>query len=293
MNIQDKTVNAACGDIYQIVNIEISKAKLVKEDGVAMYEAGAALRRNAKPLLEQLEGLLGAESMEYKLLVDKCAKAVLQCGIDSFNTLQNKIEDGEAERFKEYAPKIQSLIALIDTTKVSDVVKDRVETNWKAIHGVVKDLDGYVLIKSHLCYYCGKNKAVPSAQYKQLMFHETRRREITSLEIEISYEQCEIKIDRCEQCKEIHDKHDKGCGVYIACIVAATAVLCILTSMKLVLCLCVGCFLGGLIGIIVESIVDGNTRREYHVKMVTDVDEHPLVKKLEKKGWETTEPTDY
>ena len=110
MNSRDKTVNAACGDIYQIVNIEISKAKLVKEDGVAMYEAGAALQRNAKPLLEQLEGLLGAESMEYKLLVDKCAKTVLQCGIDSFNTLQNKIEDGEAERFKEYAPKIKSLL---------------------------------------------------------------------------------------------------------------------------------------------------------------------------------------
>jgi len=290
MNGQDKTVDAVYRDIYQIVNVEINKAKSVKEDGVAMYEAGSALQRNAKPLLEQLEGLLGAESMEYKLLVDKCAKAVLQCGIDSFNTLQNKIEDGEAEHFKKYAPKIKSLIASIDTTKVSDVVKGRIETNWKMIYGVVKDLDGYVLIKSHLCYYCGKNKAVPSAQYKQLMFLETGRRETTSNDIEISYKQCEIKIDRCEQCKEIHDK---GSGwilaVFAVCIVAASVVLCIVTNVSFGLV--VGWFLGLIIGFIVKSIVDRSKRRKYHVKMDEDIDEHPLVKKLKKKGWTTMEPT--
>jgi hypothetical protein len=286
MNSQDKTVN----DINQIVNIEISKAKLVKKDGAAMYEAGATLQRNAKPLLEQLEGLLGASSLEYKRLVDKCAKAVLQCCIDSFNTLQNKIEDGEVEHFKKYAPKIKTLLASVDTTMVSDIVKDRIETSLKTIFDIVHDLDGYVLIKSHLCYYCGKNKAVPSAQYKQLMFLETGRRETTSNDIEISYKQCEIKIDRCEQCKKIHDK---GSGwilaVFAVCIVAASVVLCIVTNVSFGLA--VGWFLGLIIGFIVKSIVDRSKRRKYHIKMDEDVLEHPLVKKLKKKGWAITEPT--
>lgn len=270
-------------------NIEIRNAKSVKGDGAAMYEAGAALQRNAKPLLEQLEELLGAGSIEYKLLVNEYAKTVLQLCIDSFNTLQNKIEDGEAKRFKEYAPKIKSLLASIDTAKVSEIVKGRIETNWKTISGVVKDLDGYVLIKSHLCYYCGKNKAVPTSKYKQEMFLETERNS-TSDQIEIFYKQCEIKIDRCEQCKEIHDK---GSGwiwvVFAVCIVAASVVLCVVTNVSFGLS--VGWFIGLLIGLIVKSIVDGNKRRKYHVKMDEDVDNHPLVKKLKKEGWTTTEPT--
>ena len=271
------------------LNIEISNAKSVKEDGAAIYEAGVALQRNAEPLLEQLEGLLGAGSMEYKLLVNKCAKAVLQCCIDSFNTLQNKIEDGEAERFKEYAPKIKSLLASIDTTKVPNVVKGRIETNLKTISGVVNDLDGFVLSNSHLCYYCGKNKAVPSAHYKQLMFFETGRKEISSNQTEISYKQCEIKIDRCEQCKEIHGKGSGWIGAVTGvCIVAATVILCIVTSVKLGLC--VGWLIGLLIGAIAELIVNGCKRRKYHVKMEEDVDEHPVVKKLKKEGWKTTAP---
>lgn len=272
------------------VNNEISKAKSVKGDGAAMFEAGAALQRNAEPLLEQLEGLLGAGSMEYKLIINKCAKAVLQCCIDSFNTLQNKIEDDEAKCFKEYAPRIKSLLASIDTTKVSDVLKGRIENNLKTISGVVKELDEFVLLNSHLCYYCGKNKAVPSAQYKQLMYLKTGSREISSLETEVIFKQCEIKIDRCEQCKEIHDK---GSGWILAvtavCIVAAAVVLCIVTGDEYGLIF--GCLLGALIGFIVSLIVDGIKRRKYQIKMDLDVDEHPIVKKLKKKGWSTTEPT--
>lgn len=275
--------------LIEHLNIEISKAKSVKEDGVAMFEAGAALQRNAEPLLEQLEGLLGAGSMEYKLLVNKYAKTVLQLCIDSFNTLLNKIEDGEAKCFKVYAPKIKSLLVSIDTANVSDIVKGRIETNLKTISGVVNDLDGFLLSNSHLCFYCGKNKAVPSAQYKQLMFLKIGEREITSDEIEVIFKQCEIKIDRCGQCKEIHGKGSGWIGaVTVVCIVATTVILCIVTSVKFGLY--VGWLIGFLIGAIVELIVNGSKRRKYHVKMENDIDEHPLVKKLKKEGWKTTEP---
>lgn len=271
------------------LNAEISKAKAVKEDGVAMYEAGAALQRNAKPLLEQLEGLLGVSSMEYKLLVDKCAKAVLQCCIDSFNSLQNKIDDGEAECFKEYAPKVKALLASVDTTKVSDVVKGRIETNLKTISEVVDDLDGYVLSNSHLCYYCGKNKAVPSAQYKQEMFLETGRNR-TFNKRQVFFKQCEIGIDRCEQCKEIHDKGSGGIlAVYALFAIAGIVALSIIANV--ILGIFVGWMPGLLIGYIVESIVDGNKRKKYHVKVEKDIYEHPLVKRLMKEGWTTTKPT--
>lgn len=271
------------------LNAEISKVKAAKENGVTMYEAGTVFQQNAQPLLKQLEGLLGADSMEYKLLVDKYAKALLQCCIDSFNTLQNKIDDGEAVLFKEYAPKIKALLESIDIAKVSDVVKGRIETNMKTISEVVEDLDGYVLSNSHLCYYCGKNKAVPSAQFKQMMYLETERK-TTFNKRQVFFKQLEIGIDRCEQCKEIHDKGSGGIlAVYAIFAIAGIIVLSVFTSF--LLGLFVGWIPGVIIGYIVESISDGSKRRKYHVKVEKDIYEHPLVKRLTKEGWTTTKPT--
>lgn len=271
------------------LNAEISKVKAVKENGVTMYEAGAVFQQNAQPLLKQLEGLLGADSMEYKLLVDKYAKALLQCCIDSFNTLQNKIDDGEAVLFKEYAPKVKALLESIDIAKVSDVVKGRIETNMKTISDVVTDLEGYVLSNSHLCYYCGKNKAVPSAQYKQEMYLETGRNRTLNRR-QVFFKQCEIGIDRCEQCQQIHDKGSGGRLVMaLVCIAAGITVVGILLNFW------AGLFLGWIPGVIVAliigAIINSIKRNKYHIKMEGDIEEHPTIKRMMKQGWTTTKPT--
>lgn len=271
------------------LNDEINKAKMVHDNGVAIYDTAANLCTIAKPLLVSLEDMLGLDSTEYKLLTDKYAKTVLQCCIDSFNALQKEMDNGSADQFKEYAPKIKSLLESIDKSKLSAVVTGRIESNLKTISEIVTNLDAYIISQSHLCYYCGKNKALPSAQYKQEMFLETGRNR-TFNKRQVFFKQCEIGIDRCEQCKEIHDKGSGGIlAVYALFAIAGIVALSIIANV--ILGIIVGWLPGLLIGYIVESIVDGNKRKKYHVKVEKDIYEHPLVKRLMKEGWTTTEPT--
>ncbi len=269
---------------------EISKASAEKEDGVAIYEAGVALQRNALPLLEQLEELLGKESMEYKLLVDKYAKALLQCCIDSFNTLQNKIEDGGAEQFKEYAPKVKNLLETIDTTKVSDVVKGRIETNMKTISEVVDDLDNYIQSNSNLCYYCGKEKADPSSQYMKTMYYVTGRY-TSGNKRHVSYKSAQVGIERCKKCEKIHGKKNTVASVVFVLTILGSMLLIGFSNHSFWAGLLLGWMPGGLLILVLNPLLDGIFRLLFHTRMDERVRYHPYIKKMRKEGWQLNEPS--
>lgn len=269
---------------------EISKATAEKEDGVAMYKAGATLQRNALPLLEQLEGLLGKDSMEYKLLVDKYAKTLLQCCIDSFNTLQNKIEDGGAEQFKEYASKIKTLIESIDTTKVSDVVKDRIVTNKKTISEVAGDLDNYIQSNSHICFYCGKEKADPSSQFMKTMYYVTGRY-TSGNKRHVSYKSAQVGIERCSKCEKIHGKKNIVATIVFVVAIIGCMLLIGFTSHSFWAGLLIGWMPGGLLILVLNPLLDGIFRLLYHTRMDERVRNHPYIKKMRKEGWQLNEPS--
>ena len=67
--------------IYRI-NAEIAKAEFVQRDDVdANYRAGKELIKNTKADLAKVKSLLVATDMQYQMLADSLANAIMQCGI--------------------------------------------------------------------------------------------------------------------------------------------------------------------------------------------------------------------
>lgn len=273
------------------LNAEINKAQAVKDDGAAIYKAGSTLLDNAKPLLEQLERLIGTDSVEYKLLADKCANTVLQCCIDSFNAFQKELEDNNgAENFREYAPKIKALIHAIGTFKISETVKDRIASNMKTITEIVEDLDSYIINNSNTCFYCEKNEADPSAKHTFMMYLVTGRDHVFNKRT-VYFKQLELSVNRCEQCKRIHQKYKRLITtIILLCILVSVIISCAIAKDTAV-GLLFGGIPGGVVALITCLILKSQMKKKFHVKMLTDTKGHPTVKRLKNEGWTSHKPS--
>lgn len=269
---------------------EISKAAAVKDDAVEIYMAGKALKENAKPLLAELEKLLGPDSMEFKLMADKCAKQVLQCCIDSVTMLQAEVEEGQIKRFKNFAPQVKNTLASIDTSHLSANLKDRIATNLKTLKEIVQDIDGYILNHTDVCFYCGTNKSDPEAKYNKDMYLETGRN-YTGTTRQVFFKQAQVGIDRCKRCKSIHE-HGKTFGCVIMVLVVLVSIIIVgfcyhWESGPLVLTV----IASAIASQIVTPIQNAIKKNKYHIKMQDDLDEHPIIKRLMAEGWSGAKPS--
>lgn len=86
---------------------------------LAYYNAGIKLRDTTKTALNKLKELLGVNDMEYQMIADKLAQAILQCGINYFN-------DSEDDDAPEKAMVLQSYALSI---AVGQMAKDRCKEN--------------------------------------------------------------------------------------------------------------------------------------------------------------------
>ena len=92
--------------IYRI-NAEIAKAEFVQRDDVdANYRAGKELIKNTKADLAKVKSLLVATDMQYQMLADSLANAIMQCGINYYNASEDNDKIEKALELLEYASKI-------------------------------------------------------------------------------------------------------------------------------------------------------------------------------------------
>jgi hypothetical protein len=117
------TWNASVGKrlvqpIIDEITSSISEAKQAK--GVtANYNAGVKLMNGTKESLAKLRSLLGTNDMQYQMIADKLAQAILQCGINYFN-------DSNADDAPEKALRLQNYALSI---AVGQMAKDRCKEN--------------------------------------------------------------------------------------------------------------------------------------------------------------------
>lgn len=89
------------------INAEIAKAKSVQRDDVdANYLAGKELMKNTKADLAKVKSLLVAADMQYQMLADDLANAIMQCGINYYNASEDNDKIEKALELLEYASKI-------------------------------------------------------------------------------------------------------------------------------------------------------------------------------------------
>ena len=270
------------------LNAEISKAAAVVDDPVEIYMAGKVLTENAKPLLVELEKLLGTESMEYRLLAEKCAKQVLQCCINSVNKLQEEVEKGQVMRFKNYAPQVKRMLAAIDTSHLSANLKDRIETNFQTLKEIVQNIDEYILNHSDVCYYCSSNKSDPNAKYNKDMYLVTGRNYYGTTR-QVSFKQVQVGIDRCERCKSIHERGKNFGLVLMVLMVLLGVIIGVLFDLE------GGIILTGIGGFLVAYVLDAIRlqikKKKYNIKMQDDLEDHPIIKRLMSEGWTASQPS--
>ena len=89
------------------INAEIAKVKFVQRDDVdANYRAGKELIKNTKADLAKVKSLLVATDMQYQMLDDSLANAIMQCGINYYNASEDNDKIEKALELLEYASKI-------------------------------------------------------------------------------------------------------------------------------------------------------------------------------------------
>ncbi len=112
------------------INAAISKAKSVRRDDAdANYWAGKDLMGNTKSDLAKVKNLLGATNMQYQMLADDLADAIMQCGINYYNASEDNDKIENALGLQEYACKIA----------VGRLCKERCDKNLKALIKLKQD----------------------------------------------------------------------------------------------------------------------------------------------------------
>jgi hypothetical protein len=81
---KEVVASRACGPIIASIQNEIDKSKRANNSS-AFYMAGHHLINSTKEMLRQLKDLIGSSDVQYKMIADKLAQAILQCGINYFN----------------------------------------------------------------------------------------------------------------------------------------------------------------------------------------------------------------
>lgn len=112
------------GEPKKIINDAIAEAKSVPgKDSAANLKAGSKLMTVTKTPLKELKSLLGSGSDEYRIIADKLANQILQCGINYYNNSEDYQAPIKAMKLQKYAGSIA----------VGKMCKDRCDENTRIL----------------------------------------------------------------------------------------------------------------------------------------------------------------
>ena len=274
-------------DLIEKLNSAIAESSQAHTDGIAAYETAAKLQQISTTLLNEMKSQYGVDDKEYEKIIDKCAARIIECSMDSYNLFAKEVEKGDVARFKEYLPRIKDLLMSINVKALSSNLKEKVFQQRAKISDVIDYEDDYIRHMQHICYYCGKNKAVESASCKQNLY-SLLDRQLNIAGSSVTYLKTSyLSIDRCEKCKSIHYKRDS-----LAWILGV--IVCLITTLLFVkYILPDGYVFGVLLGVFIGFVsykLFFLLFKNSSVKNKKDIKEYPEVRHMLEKGWSTEEP---
>ncbi len=268
-------------------NIESTKRKR-KNNKSDAYSFGLKLFANAKNDLSLLKSLLGTSDLKYKMVADNLAKEVMQCGIDYFKEWkESKDPSKESLKLLKYAKSIA----------IGTQTKERIDSNIDGLQEWVDTIDDRNAFK-HLeeyCFYCDENKANSKYDFLTEMFKVTSRNSWHEKR-KVSYNKTTVKINRCEQCFNIHEKSDTTHTVFVPVYILSLIIFIIKVAIpegwnSLILFLFVGWIPALILNWIISLILGNINFKKYKIKTESDISTHLLVKEMVKEGWGFSEPT--
>ncbi|MDE6522856.1 MAG: hypothetical protein K2L17_08570 [Muribaculaceae bacterium] len=137
--------------IIDEITLAIAEAKSAK-GASANYHAGEKLMNTTKRLLSKLRRLLGIADMQYKMIADKLATTILQCGINYFNDIEEDDAVEKAMKLQNYALSIAEGQMAKDRCKENVDILRKIEPEFairKEMASIGKSLERFNRIASN------------------------------------------------------------------------------------------------------------------------------------------------
>ena len=146
--------------------IEISQAAR-KLSAANATDAGRALVKNTKADIVYLRKTLGDGDYQYQTIADKLSLAIVQCGIDAFNTCKTangEVDYAKAIRSEEaYLHEYEYALSIATTHRAKDRAKENLDT-----------CKHYIENKAYYsCWFCEKNPPEETNKFEITIYKET------------------------------------------------------------------------------------------------------------------------
>lgn len=291
-SINARQIEAPAGRIQSLID---TCKKVEKVDTVAMVDAAQKLWSNSQPDLKAIAELIGQENPQYCVIRDSVVKQVLQSCINAVNTAQDNVLEKGGTTYRYVTKTAQQLTQEISVVPVSSFLSQRIESNLSIIKNLAehtKDrIENEMISNEHYCWYCGKMKAENRFAYHLMMYKETNRSYFPTRRV--WFKKLPVHINRCENCKNIHENLSDGAGkVFWICLSPNVILLiCMLATDNSWAWTLVGILFSIITALAINSIRSDKRCQNMGIKEEGDYGGHPLINYLYKDGWQLSEPT--
>ncbi len=281
--------------VEQIHSLIDACKKVEKGDNASLIDATKKLWEEARKLLEQISQKIGENSPQFGSIRESVVKQVLQSCITAVNAAQDNILEKGGATYRYVTKSAYQLIQEISSIPVSSFLSQRIETNLDVIKNLAEKAEDRIANETvgdeHYCWYCGKMKAEPRFKYGFTMYKETYRSYFPRRQVQ--YKKLPVFINRCEDCRNIHENLSDGAW--------KTTLLCLAPNIILLICLLatdhswawtlLGVLFSFVIALAINNVKSSNRCKKMGIREEEDFYEHPLVKYLYKEGWQLSEPS--
>ena len=129
--LKDQLADSMSKNIISEINKHINTFSENKKQGsTESLNAGRQLMTTTKPLLIELKRFFSPTDSRYQMIADKLSMAILQCGIDYYNTSEDDDAATEAMKLQKYALSIA----------VGGLAKERCQENVNILQKIIANL---------------------------------------------------------------------------------------------------------------------------------------------------------
>lgn len=257
--------------------IEVSENKR-KVSPSAATDAGKTLVNNTKADLEYLKKTLGVDDYQYQTISDKLSNAIVQCGIDAFNSCKNIKGD------MDYAKGIKSEESYLNEygLALNIAVTERAKEKAKENLDSCKDF----IAKKHLfyCWFCDEKPKDETSKYEITMYKETSR---SYFPRRVQYAYREVSIQRCMDCESVHNqKTDKNIFAPFGGALGGLMIGLFFGNGF------IGLVIGALIGFFIKEALNSKESSKSVIKGTNHntIRNHPVIHKMISEGWQFSKP---
>jgi len=243
-------------------------------------DTGKKLVNNTKVDIDFLRNVLGENDFQFQIIGDKLSQAILQCGIDAFNSCKDTKGD------IDYAKAIKSEESYLSEYKyalaiaVTERAKERAQENLDSCNQYIENKHYYN------CWFCGNNPPEDINKFEITIYKETSRSYIPR-RVQFSY--LPVSIPRCSDCQKIHSQvSDKFTLALIGCTVVGLIIGAMADGYWFA-----GLLVGGVIGWILGTALKEHQTSKEAIKDTSQstIRNYPVLNKLLKEGWQFSKPS--